>query len=183
MDSYMDTPEFKLTQTELKLIAGIDEFKGKWQALSSLAPEQLTALRKVATVESIASFISLGYEISIVTGRPFSSKALTQQWLAKYNIFYHHLLFVDKYSRTFSDVAASDAISLEDFSRMDFCFAVEDSGYMAGFLSQNMQIPVALLDRPWNRTSSCLDDAPAGLVKRCIGWNEAMKIFHSIKNT
>ena len=55
MDSYMDTPEFKLTQTELKLIAEIDEFKGKWQALSSLAPEQLTALRKVATVESIAS--------------------------------------------------------------------------------------------------------------------------------
>jgi len=51
----MDTPEFKLTQTELKLIAEIDEFKGKWQALSTLAPEQLTALRKVATVESIAS--------------------------------------------------------------------------------------------------------------------------------
>jgi hypothetical protein len=51
----MDTPEFKLTQIELKLIAEIDEFKGKWQALTSLAPEQLTALRKVATVESIAS--------------------------------------------------------------------------------------------------------------------------------
>ena len=55
MDVYMKTPEFKLTQTELKLIAGIDEFKGRWQALTALAPEQLTALRKVATVESIAS--------------------------------------------------------------------------------------------------------------------------------
>ena len=55
MDIYMDTPEFKLTQIELKLIARIDEFKGKWQALTSLAPEQLSALRKVATVESIAS--------------------------------------------------------------------------------------------------------------------------------
>lgn len=52
---HMDTPEFKLTQTELKLIAEIDEFKGKWQAITSLAPEQLTTLRKVATVESIAS--------------------------------------------------------------------------------------------------------------------------------
>lgn len=51
----MDTPEFKLTQIELKLVSEIDEFKGKWQALTSLAPEQLTALRKVATVESIAS--------------------------------------------------------------------------------------------------------------------------------
>lgn len=51
----MDTPEFKLTQIALQLIAGIDEFKGRWQALTSLAPEQLTALRRVATVESIAS--------------------------------------------------------------------------------------------------------------------------------
>ncbi len=51
----MDTPEFKLTQIALQLITGIDEFKGRWQALTSLAPEQLSALRKVATVESIAS--------------------------------------------------------------------------------------------------------------------------------
>jgi len=51
----MDTPEFKLTQVELKLIAEIDEFKGRWQALTTLAPEQLSTLRKVATVESIAS--------------------------------------------------------------------------------------------------------------------------------
>lgn len=51
----MEAPEFKLTQTEPKLIAGIDEFNGRWQALTSLAPEQLTALHKVATVESIAS--------------------------------------------------------------------------------------------------------------------------------
>jgi Fic family protein len=55
MDNYMNTPEFKLSQTELKLISEIDAFKGKWQALSTLAPEQLIALRKVATVESIAS--------------------------------------------------------------------------------------------------------------------------------
>lgn len=55
MDTIMDTPEFKLTQIELKLISKINEFKGKWQALSTLAPEQLSALRKVATVESVAS--------------------------------------------------------------------------------------------------------------------------------
>jgi len=51
----MDTPEFTLTQVELKLIAEIDEFKGRWKALTSLAPKQLSTLRKVATVESIAS--------------------------------------------------------------------------------------------------------------------------------
>ncbi|HRQ49086.1 MAG TPA: DUF977 family protein [Agriterribacter sp.] len=39
----------------LTLIAGIDEFKGAWRALGTLAPERLSALRRVATIESIGS--------------------------------------------------------------------------------------------------------------------------------
>jgi Fic family protein len=39
----------------LNLIAGLDEFKGAWQALGTLAPERLSALRRVATIESIGS--------------------------------------------------------------------------------------------------------------------------------
>ncbi|MDP1609827.1 MAG: Fic family protein [Sulfuritalea sp.] len=39
----------------LNLIAGIDEFKGAWRALGSLAPDRLSALLRVATIESIGS--------------------------------------------------------------------------------------------------------------------------------
>ena len=39
----------------LALIARIDEFKGAWQALGTLAPERLFSLRRVATIESIGS--------------------------------------------------------------------------------------------------------------------------------
>lgn len=39
----------------LSLIAEIDEFKGAWRALGQLAPEQLSSLKKVATIESIGS--------------------------------------------------------------------------------------------------------------------------------
>ena len=39
----------------LSLIAEIDEFKGAWKALGQLAPEQLTSLKRVATIESIGS--------------------------------------------------------------------------------------------------------------------------------
>lgn len=44
-----------LTQELLLLIAEIDEFKGTWRALHTLAPDRLAALRKVATIESIGS--------------------------------------------------------------------------------------------------------------------------------
>lgn len=39
----------------MALIAEIDEFKGAWRALGRLAPEQLSSLKKVATIESIGS--------------------------------------------------------------------------------------------------------------------------------
>ncbi len=39
----------------LGIIAELDEFKGAWRALSTLAPERLSALRRVATIESIGS--------------------------------------------------------------------------------------------------------------------------------
>jgi len=48
-DSLQITPE------TLSLIARIDEFKGAWRALGTLAPDRLSALRRVATIESIGS--------------------------------------------------------------------------------------------------------------------------------
>lgn len=39
----------------LGLIAEIDEFKGRWEALRTLSPERLSRLRHVATIESIGS--------------------------------------------------------------------------------------------------------------------------------
>ncbi|MDP6688931.1 MAG: DUF977 family protein [Alphaproteobacteria bacterium] len=48
-DSLIITPEILL------LIAELDEFKGAWRALGTLAPERLSALRRVATIESIGS--------------------------------------------------------------------------------------------------------------------------------
>ncbi|MCX6323780.1 MAG: Fic family protein [Sphingobacteriales bacterium] len=45
----------KITSQVLSLITEIDEFKGAWRALGQLAPEQLSALKRVATIESIGS--------------------------------------------------------------------------------------------------------------------------------
>lgn len=45
----------KITPEILSIIAEIDEFKGAWRALGTLAPERLSALRRVATIESIGS--------------------------------------------------------------------------------------------------------------------------------
>ena len=49
------THTISISSDILSLIAQIDEFKGAWRALGTLAPERLFALRRVATIESIGS--------------------------------------------------------------------------------------------------------------------------------
>ena len=49
------TETLRITPEILSLIARIDEFKGAWRALGTLAPDRLSALRRVATIESIGS--------------------------------------------------------------------------------------------------------------------------------
>jgi Fic family protein len=49
------TDAIQITPELLNLIAAIDEFKGAWRALGTLAPDRLSALRRVATIESIGS--------------------------------------------------------------------------------------------------------------------------------
>ena len=49
------TDTIHITPEILSLIAQIDEFKGAWRALGTLAPDRLSALRRVATIESIGS--------------------------------------------------------------------------------------------------------------------------------
>ena len=49
IDTLQITPEI------LSFIARVDEFKGAWRALGTLAPDRLAALRRVATIESVGS--------------------------------------------------------------------------------------------------------------------------------
>ncbi|MGA3161658.1 MAG: DUF977 family protein [Terracidiphilus sp.] len=51
----INTTTIQISPEILRLIAELDEFKGAWRALGTLAPERLSALRRVATIESIGS--------------------------------------------------------------------------------------------------------------------------------
>lgn len=50
-----NTANLRISAPLLKLIGGIDEFKGAWRAIGRIAPERLSALRRVATIESAAA--------------------------------------------------------------------------------------------------------------------------------
>ncbi len=51
----MNVQTIQITLELLAMMSEIDEFKGAWRGLGTLAPERLNALRRVATIESIGS--------------------------------------------------------------------------------------------------------------------------------
>jgi len=51
----LNTVTVRITPEVLSLIAEIDEFKGAWRAIGRIAPERLSSLRRVATIESVGS--------------------------------------------------------------------------------------------------------------------------------
>src|SRR5687768_6972327 len=55
---YMPLHPFKnlvLMPDLLRIVGDIDEFKGSWKALGSLAPDRLATLKRIATVESVGA--------------------------------------------------------------------------------------------------------------------------------
>jgi Fic family protein len=55
MEGMPNTATLSISAQVLKLIGTIDEFKGAWRAIGRIAPERLSALRRIATIESAAS--------------------------------------------------------------------------------------------------------------------------------
>jgi uncharacterized HAD superfamily protein len=116
-------------------------------------------------VNVIRDWAEAGYEIAIVTGRPPDTYEASIEWLRRYQVRQNSFLIVDKYGRFAAD--GTKSISLEALSQHSFSWAVEDSPTMAIYLASQLKIPVALLDRPWNRT--CLKH---DLVGRHNHWHD-----------
>lgn len=136
-------------------------------------------LKHLATIpgakRGLDTFRAIGYDITIVTGRPPSSEEATRFWLDANRIPYQQLIFVDKYGRSSGDGMHRRSLTLGELSQMTFVYAVEDSRDMAVFLSGQMGLPVALLDRPWNRVDHDDQRVLSPMVERFSDWSEIQR--------
>lgn len=116
-------------------------------------PDELLSMAPVSdAIAVLGSWEQRGFEIAIITGRPPETSETSIEWLTKHRVPFHSFTVVDKYSRFAT--GKSGAISLSELAARRFCWAVEDSLPMAQYLADQMNLPVALIDRPWNRTDS-----------------------------
>ena len=120
------------------------------------------------SIETLGGWVEAGHQVAVVTGRPSRTLEDSRRWLARHRVPHHSLTFVDKYGRAEID-GDEDLVPLEALAARSFRFAVEDSLEMARYLRDTVEIPVFLLDRPWNR------GAGDGIV-RCTGWSDVRRL-------
>lgn len=110
-------------------------------------------------------------EIAIVTGRPPDTMEVSLEWLGRYQVPFDSFTMVDKYGRFKTE--NSIGLTLAELAERHYDWAVEDSLPMAEFVAERMHIPVALLDRPWNR-----EPEQSSLITRCDGWGAVAAAVH-----
>jgi uncharacterized HAD superfamily protein len=138
-------------------------------------PDEL--LRMAPVDEAIAvleRWQEQGFEIAIVTGRPPDTREVSLAWLKKHRFPFHSFTIVDKYSRFSTEKTV--AINLSQLAERRFCWAVEDSLPMATYLASRMNVPVALIDCPWNQS----DDTHAE-VTRYRDWRAIAEDLPALK--
>lgn len=131
-------------------------------------------------ISILTQWEELGYHVDVVTGRPASTRDISLEWLKFYSIPFHSFTVVDKYHRNSKDNNFHQSISLADLSMKPYLLAVEDSWEMACFISQSMDTPVILFDRPWNRRNTNISQ-----VHRIHNWLEIQSIhcqLHNLEN-
>ena len=123
--------------------------------------------------EVINEWVDCGHDVSIITGRPFSAYEPSRLWLDDHGFQNVRLYCLNKYGRD-SFIKGSDFnLGLEDYYKMTFDYAVEDSPKAFKFFDHIPNLKVLVYDRPWNR--KC--EFPNDNYKRCFDWESIKNII------
>ena len=137
-------------------------------------PEALLSLEETpGASETLNHWLDSGHEISVITGRPYSAMEASREWLDRHGLGRVPVFFLNKYGdRWYDDRKSSCCLELEDFYRIPFDFAVEDSPRAFRFFSHLPDLKVLVFDRPWNRDCTF----PPGSYTRCPDWQTIQNI-------
>ena len=128
-------------------------------------------------VEVLANWEAAGDRVSLVTGRPPSTYEASRRWLSEHQIKHESLHHLDKWRRPEWNPGGLPSIEFQEIRAFEFDFAVEDSLDTAIRLVEEFDIPVALMDRPWNRSTEDVSTQTQSKLVRCTSWEEVDRAF------
>ena len=130
-------------------------------------PETLLSYEETPGCSQVINeWLDKGHEVNIITGRPYGAYEASRQWLDEHNLKRVKLYCLNKYGRDAFYGSGSHNLELEDFYKMKFVFAVEDSPLALPYLEHFPGLKVMVFDRPWNQ--DC--EFPNENFVRCKDW-------------
>ena len=118
--------------------------------------------------DTLNSWVDEGHDVSVITGRPFNSFEPSREWLDRHRLDRIKLYCLNKYGRDSFYQNTEYSLELEDYYKMHFDIAVEDSPHAFKFFDHLPDLKVLVYDRPWNHNV----ELPGDNYIRCFDWNE-----------
>ena len=163
----INVPYEKINFFELDKSFGLNDEQFEHFMIRGHQPEVLLSYEETPGASKVINeWLACGHEVSIITGRPFSAYEPSRIWLDNHGLKNVRLYCFNKYGRD-SFIKNSDfSLEPEDYYRMTFDYAVEDSPKAFKFFNHLPELKVLVFDRPWNR--EC--EFPNGNYMRCSDW-------------
>ena len=135
-------------------------------------PEVLLSYEETPGASKVLNeWIDCGYEVSVITGRPYSTYEPSRRWLDEHGLERAQVYFLNKYGRDSFYTGSEYNLELEDYYKMKFDYAVEDSPAAFRFFSHLPELKVLVYDRPWNRECELGEG-----YERCTSWDRIREI-------
>ena len=167
-----DVPYEEMHFFNLQKTFGLTDEEYKLLMEEGHRPEILLAYDKTpGCAEVINEWLDAGHEVSIITGRPYFTYEPSRQWLDEHDLKRVKLYCLNKYNRDSFYGTSEHNLELEDFYKMHFDYAVEDSPVAFPYLEPFTDLKVLVFDRPWNK--DC--EFPNENYKRILDWKEIKK--------
>lgn len=115
----------------------------------------------------INELLDKGHEVMIITGRPASAYDPSRQWLDEHGLERVKLYCLNKYGRDSFIKNSEFNMELEDYYKIKFDYAIEDSPMAFKFFDHLPDLKVMVFDRPWNHEH----ELPGDNFTRCTSWD------------
>ena len=164
-----DIPYGEMRYFNLQKSFGLTDEQYDQLLIKGHEPEMLLSFAETPGASKVINeWLGRGHHVSVITGRPFSAYETSRQWLDRHGLQDIPLYCLDKYGRENFVKDSSFSLKIEDYYRMRFDCAVEDSPLAFRFFDHLPDLRVMVFDRPWNRAAAL----PEGNYRRCFSWED-----------
>ncbi len=170
-------PYEKIRYFELNRSFGLNEEQFEQFMIRGHQPEVLLSYEETPGASKVINeWLERGHEVSVITGRPYSAYDPSRQWLDDHGLKDVRMYCLNKYGRNGFFRNIDFSLELEDYYKMKFDLAVEDSPKAFKFFDHLPDLKVLVFDRPWNR--ECVFPGPN--YTRCADWERIDSLVRAL---